>query len=126
MAFLPNLELLDYKAWQYFFSIPENKQKYTEALKTQVYRKDLVVETFRQTWGSTSLGFDVDKDNDPMWGGDAMTDAYTTVFFEPLTETYIVFFGDKACYEVQNANEKFLNDLKNHCLASLSVARKEY
>ena len=125
MVKLPNLELLEYKAWQYFFVDEENKRKYKQLVKHNC-RQNMIATVFLQTWGSTCLGFDVTEDGSPAIGGDAMTEAYTTVFYEPLTETYLVFFGDKCCYQVTTANETFLNDLKNHRLESLSEAKKEY
>ena len=125
MAKLPNLELLEYKAWQYFFAGEENKRKYKQLVKHN-RRQNMIATVFLQTWGSTCLGFDVMEDGSPAIGGDAMTEAYTTVFYEPLTETYLVFFGDECCYQVTTANETFLNDLKNHRLESLSEAKKEY
>ena len=38
-------------------------------------------------WGSTSLGFDVDENGNATFGGQMLTESYTTVFFESCTET---------------------------------------
>lgn len=123
---LPNLELLEYKAKQYFFNNEENKAQYKALIEQGQLRRDFIAEMFSQAWGSTCLGFDVDEKGQPMFGGSAMTEAYTTVFLEPLTETYLIFFGDRVCYQVKDANDTFLNDLKNHSLKALSLALKEY
>lgn len=128
MLRLPNLELLEYKAKQYFFAKDENKRLYTEKSKSSLHHLEefFKVEMFPQMWGSTSLGFDVDENGNATLGGQMLTESYTTVFFEPYTKTYLVFFGDKPCYQVQNANDVFLNDLKNHNLQSLSKAKELY
>jgi len=62
---------------------------------------------FNQTWGSTALGFGG-------WGGSAMTDAYTTVIEEKTTNIYGVFFGERFAYYIENPNQVFFNDIKNH------------
>lgn len=128
MLKLPNLELLEYIAKQCFFSKEENKNLYIKKTEGFSCRTEgfFRVEMFPQTWGSTALGFDVDENGVPMMGGSMMTEVYTIVFFEPFTETYLVFFGDKICYQVQNANEEFLYDLKHHQLKSLSKAKLKY
>lgn len=125
---LPNLELLEYKAKQYFFSNKENIRRYEEISKDSCFLGKLIMEAyvFPQVWGSTCTGFDVDEEGNAMWGGDAMTEAYTTVFHEKLTGTYIVFFDGRVCYQVNDANEKFLGDLMNHRLERLSRAKKLY
>lgn len=55
-----------------------------------------------------------------------MTKEYTTVMHELLTDTYIVFFGEKLCYRVTNANAEFFEDLQNRRMASLSEAKRRY
>lgn len=125
IAKLPNLELLEYKAKNYFFANASNIILIEEKVLGGTHI-NLTVEVFPQTWGNTCLGFDTDGEGNAYFGGDMLTEAYTTVFFEPITETYLVFFGDEICYQVQNANKCFLEDLKNHSLKSLSKAMKNY
>ena len=126
----PNLELLEYKVKEYLATHEELgakiRQYWTERGYKVTFGPKLRCDVFLQTWGSTCLGFDVDDDGNAMWGGQAMTDAYTTVFFEEITETYFVFFGGQQCYKVENATEAFLEDLKNRCLKSRSSAMKCY
>lgn len=62
----------------------------------------------------------------PTIGGCAMTKEYTTIVCEKCTETYVVFFGDRACYKVVNAKDAFFEDMRDHNMASLSEARKKY
>lgn len=131
-ANLPNLELLEYKAIQVFFNDKENVEKYIKIQNDRGFKiknpkwVSLQCTVFMQTWGSTCTGFDICSDGSPAIGGAAMTDAYTTVFYEPLTNIYIVFINNKLCYKVDNANEVFLEDLKNHNLKSLGLAQKFY
>ena len=123
----PNLELLEYKARaalsrdEEFLKIFEEKKKNKKYVYAEI---DAVV--FPQIWGSTCTGFDVTEDGSPAWGGCAMTKEYTTVFHELLTDTYIIFFGEKMCYKVTNANAEFYGDLQKRQMASLSEAKRRY
>ena len=128
MLKLPNLELLDYIAKRHFFANDENRKLYAEKNKGSLHQSEefFKVEMFPQMWGSTSLDFDIDENGNATFGGQMLTESYTTVFFEPRTEIYLVFFGDKPCYQVQDANDAFLNDLKNHNLQPLSKAKELY
>ena len=123
----PNLELLEYKARaalsrdEEFLKIFEEKKKNKKYVYAEI---DAVV--FPQIWGSTCTGFDVTEDGSPAWGGCAMTKEYTTVFHELLTDTYTIFFGEKMCYKVTNANAEFYEDLQKRQMASLSEAKRRY
>lgn len=123
----PNLELLEYKARaalsrdEEFLKIFEEKKKNKKYVYAEI---DAVV--FPQIWGSTCTGFDVTEDGSPARGGCAMTKEYTTVFHELLTDTYIIFFGEKMCYKVTNANAEFYEDLQKRQMASLSEAKRRY
>lgn len=130
MSFLkrvPNLELVLYKAQQLLANDKEFVQTLAE-LKEQGkdFYIDFDMEVFSQMWGNTSTGFDVTKTGEPTIGGCAMTEEYTVVIHERTSDCYCVFFGEQPCYKVTNANEDFLNDLKNHSMASLSEAKKRY
>lgn len=123
----PNLELLEYKARaalsrdEEFLKIFEEKKKNKKYVYAEI---DAVV--FPQIWESTCTGFDVTEDGSPAWGGCAMTKEYTTVLHELLTDTYIIFFGEKMCYKVTNANAEFYEDLQKRQMASLSEAKRRY
>jgi len=123
----PNLELLEYKARaalsrdEEFLKIFEEKKKNKKYVYAEI---DAVV--FPQIWGSTCTGFDVTEDGSPAWGGCAMTKEYTTVLHELLTDTYIIFLGEKMCYKVTNANAEFYEDLQKRQMASLSEAKRRY
>lgn len=105
----PNLELIEYKARvalsqdEDFLKIFEEKKRNNKYVYEEI---DAVM--FPQVWGSTCTGFDVTEDGIPAWGGSTMTKEYTTVLHELATDTYIIFFGEKMCYKVTNANAKFL------------------
>lgn len=123
----PNLELLEYKAIFYFSNQTCLVQKLKKMQEENRFaRVNFKAEVFPQMWGSTCLGFDVDENGTAMIGGSAMTEDYTTVMHEITTDTYFVFFGSKICYMIENANEQFFEDLKNHRLERLSVAKKKY
>ena len=104
----PNLELIDYKAKELFFRDEKLKNKFMELKSKRKYTYiDMEAIVFPQVWGSTCTGFDVMHDGSAAIGGCAMTKEYTTVIHEKTTDVYFVFFGDKPCYMVSNANEKF-------------------
>lgn len=123
----PNLELLEYKARvalyrdEDFLKILEEKKRNNKYVCAEI---DAVM--FPQVWGSTCTGFDIMEDGSPAIGGCAMTKEYTTVLHEIITDTYIIFFGEKMCYKVTNANAEFFEDLQKKCMASLSEANRRY
>lgn len=123
----PNLELLEYKARIALSSDDEFLKIIDDIRKKNKYAcMELDVQVFSQIWGSTCTGFDITKDGSPVLSGCAMTKEYTTVMHELLTDTYIVFFGEKLCYKVTNANAEFFEDLQNRQMASLSEAKRRY
>lgn len=123
----PNLELLEYKARAELSSDEEFLKIFEEMKKNKKYvYAEIDAVMFPQIWGSTCTGFDVNEDGSPAWGGCAMTKEYTTVLHELLTDTYIIFFGEKMCYKVTNANAEFYEDLQKRQMASLSEAKRRY
>lgn len=123
----PNLELLEYKARAELSSDEEFLKIFEEMKKNTKYvYAEIDAVMFPQIWGSTCTGFDVNEDGSPAWGGCAMTKEYTTVLHELLTDTYIIFFGEKMCYKVTNANAEFYEDLQKRQMASLSEAKRRY
>ena len=123
----PNLELLESKARAELSSDEEFLKIFEEMKKNKKYvYAEIDAVMFPQIWGSTCTGFDVNEDGSPAWGGCAMTKEYTTVLHELLTDTYIIFFGEKMCYKVTNANAEFYEDLQKRQMASLSEAKRRY
>ena len=123
----PNLELIEYMTRGMLQKDDKVKEKIKQQREKNRYARvnfDAIV--FSQIWGSTNTGFDVMEDGSPSMGGCAMTKEYTTVMHEMLTDTYCVFFGNRPCYMVSDANDRFHADLKERNLASLSEAKKIY
>lgn len=123
----PNLELLEYKARVALSRDEEFLKIFEEMKKNKKYvYAEIDAVMFPQIWGSTCTGFDVTENGSPALGGCAMTKEYTTVLHELLTDTYIIFFGEKMCYKVTNANAEFYEDLQKRQMASLSEAKRRY
>ena len=123
----PNLELLEYKARVALSRDEEFLEIFEERKKNRKYAyAEIDAVMFPQIWGSTCTGFDVTEDGSPALGGCAMTKEYTTVLHELLTDTYVIFFGEKMCYKVTNANAEFYEDLQKRQMASLSEAKRRY
>lgn len=118
----PNLELLVYRAKLMLQNDEDYKAKLAAVPKHEHFspRPDFSVIVFPQTWGSTALGFDGN------FGGQTITRAYTTVIHESLTGTYMVFFGDRPAYKVQDATDQFFTDLSERNLKSTSQAAMCY
>ena len=124
---LPNLELVLYKAQQ----IVSKNETFIHAFDT-TYKAakdkgyniipDFDIEVFSQTWASTATGFD----EPGTMAGQAITDAYTTVVHERITDMFVVFFDNRPCYLVDNPNETFMDDLAKHRLKSVSEAKEAY
>lgn len=82
-------------------------------------------DTFIQMWGSTCLGFDVDESGAAMFGGQMMTEAYTTVC-ELSPTLYIVCFNEEPCYAIENPAKAFYTDLEKRIMSSRSEAQTRY
>lgn len=113
-AYLPNLELIEYKATLYL-------RKEDPSLLSEF---DII--TFPQIWGSTCGGNDIIASGEPVIVGRAMTKEYTTVVHELNSDLFFIFFGNNPCYLVENANEQFLNDLKDRAIVAHSIAKERY
>lgn len=124
----PNLELMEYKAFIAFKDNEELLKKFEEAKEKRgrFAGFDFVAEAFTQMWDSTCTAFDICEDGSPALGGCAMTEAYTVVIHERLTDTYFVFVNNRLCYYVEDANQTFLDDLNEHNIKPLSEAKKVY
>lgn len=124
----PNLELIEYQAYIAIKNTQELLKKFEDAKAKQgrFTRLDFEAEVFIQMWGNTNTAFDVCPDGSPTIGGCTMTEAYTTVMYERTTDVYFVFVDNKLCYYIENANQAFLTDLKEHNIKSLSEAKKAY
>ena len=126
MTRLPNLELMMYKAIEHLQQDKEFMKRVKKVESSGVRILDFQIETFPQIWGNTCTGFDNTEDGKGAFGGSALTMEYTTVVHEGKTETYLVFFGDRACYAVHNPTKAFYEDLKDRRLASLSESKERY
>lgn len=82
-------------------------------------------DTFIQMWGSTCLGFDIDENGEAMFGGQMMTEAYTTIA-ELSPTLFIVCFNEEPCYVVTNPEQTFFTDIQRRIMASRSEAQKRY
>lgn len=95
-------------------------QATTPARRRPTNRDFGVYAMFPQTWGSTALGHGG-------MGGASMTRAYTVVLECYHTGEFLVYFGGQYCYTVslrsKNINQ-FVEDCKNHCLASKRQSEK--
>lgn len=120
----PNLELIKYITDNLAVeTFDELKNSYTHRFKMYV---------FPQTWGSTALGFDYKGG----CGGQAMTEAYTTVVemsWDYINKTdeirglnlttsedriYAVFFDGKFAYMYLNPSKQFFKDLDKRNMRS--------
>lgn len=63
------------------------------------------VYAFTQMWGSTALGFGG-------IGGQAMTKALTTVFYDSYNDFGAVFFDGGLAYAYKNPSGKFFEDIR--------------
>ena len=118
----PNLELVAYRAQLMLQNDEEFKARLAAVPSHEHFkpRPDFELIVFPQLWGSTALGFDGE------FGGQAFTKAYTTVVHECLTGTYLVFFGGRPAYKVQDATDQFFEDLSERSLKAVSEAAKCY
>ena len=66
---------------------------------------------FPQTWGSTALGFGG-------WGGQAVTQEYTTVVKFSPSKIYGVYFSEKFAYIVKKPNKTFADDVNKREMKS--------
>lgn len=110
----PNLEILSYIAFQLVY------------LMFNKIKCEFDIYVFPQVWPSTCLGIDCDENGEGFIGGQAMTKAFTSVFYDTLNEIYVVFFDDNIAYIVSNPTDEFYEDLKNNNLKSRSKAKIYY
>lgn len=121
----PNLELIEFMTSQ-AISV-RYKNRIEEIIKQKSrFIMDFTAEVFPQLWGSTNTAFDIMPDGSPAIGGAAMTEAYTVIMHERTLNVYVIFVDNRICYSVENANKAFIDDMKNHHIASLSQALKRY
>ena len=98
-----------------------------DAFETSFWRPQAeLVDMFPQTWPNTAGGF-----SEPgIVAGQAFTTEITAVMkvyvHDAQEEYYGVFFGNKPAYLVDNVNNTFLKDLKDHNLKSKCDAQEVY
>lgn len=90
---LPCLSLIQERFWN---AIKDDLNK-----EEKKYYPEFEMTMFLQTWGDTTLGF----------GGQAMTNAYTTVVRDIYSGWCGVFFGEKLAYKIKNPNQTFNEDI---------------
>ena len=71
---------------------------------------------FNQTWATTALGFGG-------MGGSAITTARTYVYIPKFYKKAFVYFAGIFAYECDKS-EKFVDDLRAHCMASVQESGK--
>lgn len=111
----PNLELILFKANE----VLGYNQEFLSRIRKAERTLNLAVYTFPQMWGSTALGFGG-------IGGQAMTEAYTTVVRERVTNSFVIFFGERPCYSLTDPTEEFFEDLRNLSIAGIDEAMERY
>ena len=77
----------------------------------RIYSDSYDMIMFPQTWGSTALGFGG-------WGGQAVTQEYTTVVKFSPSKIYGVYFSDKFAYIVKKPNKTFADDVNKREMKS--------
>ncbi len=103
------------------------RRLHPEAFETGFWRPQAeLVTMFPQTWPNTAGGF-----SEPgMVAGQAFTTQFTTVMRVHIHDTekeyYGIFFDNIPAYIVDNANEVFFKDLKEHNLKTRYDAQKAY
>ena len=124
---LPNLELIEYKAFNFILDLIGHKSIKTMG-DERITRKwlDFDIIMFPQEWGSTCGGLDVMPDGGTAFGGMEMIKEYTTVVHEMKMDMYLVFFGNHMGYMVTEAPPKFFEDLNAHNMAPMSEAMDRY
>ena len=129
----PNLELLEYITENTACELFENELTMSTYHKFKMY-------VFPQIWSSTALGFDANGG----CGGQAITEAYTTVVrmvlckvesgkgvnrmvhIESEENIYAVFFDGRIAYMCLNPSHEFLVDINNMNMKSQKEAMKYY
>ncbi|MCR5206294.1 MAG: hypothetical protein K6E47_14795 [Lachnospiraceae bacterium] len=96
----------------------------------KIYMREVSVNMFPQTWGSTAGGF-----SEPgMFAGQMITTEYTTVMEMTVFigkkmvphKFFGVFFGKKPAYLVTDPTDTFFEDLKNKRMKSKYESRQCY
>lgn len=124
---LPNLNDMCFFMINYLLKNKKSQDKLNSIKeKCKFVNLDFDITMFPQIWGSTCTAFDILPNGEPVWGGSAMTKAYTVIIHEFTTDTYGVFIDDKPCYIVTDPTEMFYEDLKNKNMKSLSNSLKYY
>lgn len=84
--------------------IQERHINAVRAINKEYTYHDATMKMFMQTWGSTALGF-------RGIGGQAITNAYTTIVEDYEEGLYSVFFGNRLAYVIHNPNQLFFEDM---------------
>jgi len=82
------------------------------------FSRDFRMETFEQTWGNTSGGFE-------KLGGDMMISQRTYVFIPDVDDLCQVYFGGIYAYSVP-VSEQFMEDVRKRSIKGCSKAPMAY
>lgn len=115
-----------YKAIEYLKQDEEFCKKYEDLPKYAKNNLNFKIETFPQTWEMACTGFDITKDGKTNICSWSPTTEYTSVVHEEITDSYLVFFGDRPCYVVHDPTKEFYEDLKDRHLACRSESKERY
>ena len=110
---LPNLQLIGER---FCFNIFENINK------KGGYPEFELLGVFYQTWPN-NLGL---KNDGELACLDIVSSYYTSVIYERLTDTYGVFQNNELAYLVEGSSEKLIEDIANHSMACLKIAKYRY
>ena len=97
---VPDLRLIEERFWNHI----KDTEVYKDYGCTYGWAPEFDLYVYPQWWGSTALGFGG-------IGGQALTQAYTTVIVDTKTKYAGVFFGERLAYAILNPNERFWDDL---------------
>lgn len=95
--------------------------------KRRPMQEELDVRLFLQTWGNTSLGFDM---HDGLAGASMTTAPTVVVMKNGAASAYLsaacVYFGETLAYRVPKMNDNFIQDMQAGHMAAQSCAAERY
>ena len=135
---LPNLQLIGERFYLNIFEninrkIKENQEiilaqttanpdVYSNKQEPMTYPSFELLGVFHQTWPN-NLGL---KSDGELACLDMVSSYYTSVIYERLTDTYGVFQNNELAYLVEGSSEKLIEDIANHSMACLKIAKYRY
>ena len=80
-----------------------------------------ILAVFVQNWPNTAGLYE-----DGGFSGSALSNYYTTVIYEAVSDTYGIFQKNGLVYLIKGTNENVLEDINNHSIKCLKEARERY